>query len=134
MQAISTAVDRGLDVAALRVPGIAGQLVLHQDRPSAACQDRDAVPGPLSPPDGLIAGIAERCLRKARVGRLELLQADDIRPRRAQPFEQVRQPADDIVDVEGCDLHRAHMVGASSRMLSRWMVLHASKVFCGCRV
>jgi hypothetical protein len=73
----------------VRVLGIAGQFVPDQDGRGILGEDRDPVPGPLPAPDRAIAGIPEGRFRKARVGRLELLQADDVRLRRAQPFEQV---------------------------------------------
>src|SRR5690606_31864435 len=56
-------------------------------------------------PERAVAGVADRCLGKGRVGGLQLLQADDVGGRLGQPFEQPRQPAVDAIDVERGDLH-----------------------------
>src|SRR3546814_1239711 len=55
----------------------------------------------------LIAGLAQGGGREIRVGRFQFLQADDIGLRRLQPLQHVGQPAVDVVDVEGGDLHAA---------------------------
>jgi len=53
----------------------------------------------------VIARLADRIDGKFHVGRLELLQAGDVGPRRLEPLQQVRQPPVHVVDVEGRDLH-----------------------------
>jgi hypothetical protein len=57
-------------------------------------------------PDRPIAGIADRLFGETVLGRLELLQADDVGFGQRQPAQQERKPAVDAVDVIGGDLHR----------------------------
>ena len=99
------AVDGCLDVAALRIVGIARQVGAGDDRRRSAREDCDAVPALLAAPDRLVAGLAQRIGREFRVRGFQLLQADDVGFCPAQPFDQVRQAAPDIVDVEARDLH-----------------------------
>ena len=99
------AVDGRFDVAALGVVRIARQFRAGDDRHHAARQDRDAIPGPLAAPDRLVAGLAQGVRRKLPVGRLELLEAADVGLGCAQPGNEVRQAAPDIVDVEARDPH-----------------------------
>ena len=70
----------------LRVVRVAGQGVAGQHRLGAAGEDGDAVPGPLPAPDRAVSGGLERGARELGVGRLQLLQADDVGlpPRRAR--------------------------------------------------
>jgi hypothetical protein len=46
-------------------------------------------------------------MRKVTAGRLQLLQADDIRPRILEPGQKVREALVDVVDVVGRDFHVA---------------------------
>ena len=55
--------------------------------------------------------------REARVGRLQFLQADDVRRFPLQPGQQRGQPGLDAVDVEGGDLQGVHRL--SPRMTIR---------------
>ena len=79
------AVDRGLDIAALFVVGIARQFGAGDDRHHAARQDRDAVPGLLAAPHRLVAGLAQRIGGKLAVGGFQFLQAGDVGLGAAQP-------------------------------------------------
>src|SRR5271155_6158777 len=99
------AVDTRLDVAAVRGLGIAGQAATTLDRFAAAREDRDAIPAFLAMPDWRVAGFADRRFRKFILGRLQFLEARDIRFEFAEPSQKRRQPSADAVDVEGCDLH-----------------------------
>jgi hypothetical protein len=54
-----------------------------------------------TPGPALRGSVSDGRFREARVAGLQLLQADDVRLGRLQPFEQVRQRAIDVVDVEG---------------------------------
>ena len=100
------AADRRFDVAAVRVVGIARQAAAGLHRLGAAGEDRHAVPALLPVPDRAIAGGAERGGRKFLIGRLQLLQADDVRRGLLQPAQQVGEPPVDAVDVVGRDPHR----------------------------
>ena len=79
------AVDRRLDVAALRVVGIAGQAAPRLVDLADAAEDRDAVPALLAVPDRVVAQVADRRFGKLLLRRLQFLQADDVglRSRRA---------------------------------------------------
>ena len=99
------AVDGGLDVAGLDVGSVAGQGGAGEDRLDTAREDGDAVPGALALPDGMVAGTGEVGCREALLVGLQLLQAGDVGLTLAEPFEKVRQPAVDVVDVEGGDDH-----------------------------
>src|SRR5271163_3375218 len=99
------AVDTRLDVAAVRVLGIAGQAATTLDRFAAAREDRDAIPAFLAMPDWRVAGFADRRFRKFFLRRLQFLEARDIRFEFGQPAQERRKPSADAVDVEGCDLH-----------------------------
>jgi hypothetical protein len=59
----------------------------------------------LPAPGRAVAGFANRIDRKITVGRFQFLQGNDIGFCLAQPSQQVRQPAVDIVDVERRGLH-----------------------------
>ena len=72
-------VDRRFDVAAVRIVRIAGQAAAGFHRLGAACEDRDAVPALLPVPDRAIARGADRGRGKFLIGRLQFLQADDVR-------------------------------------------------------
>ncbi len=95
-----------LDVAGLGVGGIARQAAAGEHRLGAPRQDRHPVPGPLAAPDRPVAGLPDCGDGEGGVLGLELLQADGVRPRLLQPRQQVGQALDDVVDVEGGDLHR----------------------------
>ena len=99
------AVHRRLDVAAVRVVGVARQAAPGLDRLGAAREDGDAVPALLAVPDRAVAGLADRGFREPLVRGLQLLQADDVRLGLRQPAQQHRQAAVDAVDVEGGDPH-----------------------------
>jgi hypothetical protein len=106
-------VDRGdddaihcrLDVTALVVLRIAGQLATGQDR-SSASEDRDPIPALLAAPHGLVSRISQGLGRKVRIGRFQFLQVHDVRRRRIQPSEEVRKPLSNVIDVEAGDLHQ----------------------------
>jgi hypothetical protein len=72
------AVNRRLDIVRLPVVGIAGQFVSRHDRPAAARQDGDAVPGLLAAPHGAGARLLNRGLGEFAVGGFKLLQRDDV--------------------------------------------------------
>ena len=99
------AVHRGFDVARFRIGLVAGQRGSGHDRLRAARKDCDAVPGLLAAPHRAIARACDRAFGKLRVGGFQFLQTDNVRPRGLEPLQQVRQPAVDVVDVEGRDLH-----------------------------
>jgi hypothetical protein len=95
------------DVSALPVFGRTGQAIARQLRPDVACQDGNTVPGVLALPDGLVAGALDIVVRKLAVCAFELLQAHDIGLGLLEPFQEERQSAIDVVDVEARDLHRS---------------------------
>src|SRR5208283_2949856 len=99
------AVDTRLDVAAVRVLGIAGQAATTLDRFAAAREDRDAIPAFLAMPDWRVAGFADRRFRKFILGRLQFLQARDIWFEFVKPPQERRQASADAVEVVGCDFH-----------------------------
>ena len=74
------AIDGGLNVAGLRVLGVAGQIGAGDDRLATARENGNAVPRFLPAPDRAIARFLDRCLRKFTVRGFELLQADDVGP------------------------------------------------------
>ena len=55
-------------------------------------------------PDRAVAGSEDRSCRKFLVGRLQLLETDDVRLR--QPSQKIGKPPVDAVDVVGRDPHR----------------------------
>ena len=118
------AADGRLDVAALRVLRVAGQLAARAHRRPAARQDRHPVPRLLAAPDCVVAGAADRGNGKIGVGGFELLQARHVGRGRAQPGEQVGEPVVDVVDVEGRDLQASpfHRI-ALIRVLERERLL-----------
>ena len=89
----------------MRVVGIARQAAAGLHRLGAAGEDRHAVPALLPVPDRAVTGGAERGGRKFVIGRLQLLQADDVRRGLLQPPQQVGKPPVDAVDVVGRDPH-----------------------------
>src|SRR4029079_16321642 len=72
--------DRRLDITALRIVRIAGKSATGLHGGAAASEDRHAVPALLPMPDRAIAGVADRRLGAFLLWRLQLLQADDVRP------------------------------------------------------
>ena len=101
------AVDRGLDVPALTVGWVTGELIARQDGLSVAGKDGDAVPRFLAPPDRAISGLLDCAFREVAVGSLQLLKRDDVRLGRLEPRQKIGEALVDIVDVEGRDLHAA---------------------------
>src|ERR1700689_2538123 len=79
------AIDTRLDVAAVRVLGIARQAATTLDRFPAARENRDAIPAFLAMPDWRIAGFADRRFGKFILRRLQFLKACDIRFEFAEP-------------------------------------------------
>jgi hypothetical protein len=69
-------------------------------------KNRYAIPAFLTVPDRAVAGLLDFLDGKPLVGRLELLQADDVGTGGFEPAQQDRQPAFHAVDVETRDLHR----------------------------
>src|SRR5580704_375334 len=99
------AIDPRLDVAAVRVLGIARQAATTLDRFATARENRNAIPAFLAMPDWRVAGFADRRFREFILRCLQFLKAGDIRFEFRQPTQECRQPSTDAVDVEGCDLH-----------------------------
>src|SRR5262249_41777800 len=79
------AVPRRLDVAALRVYGVARQLRARDNGLEIAGEDGDAIPRPLTAPSRAITRFRERGLWKLRIRSLEFLQRDNIGLGGAQP-------------------------------------------------
>jgi hypothetical protein len=95
-----------LEVARLAVKLVARQAAANLYGELAFREDGDAMMRALSMPERRVAGVFELRRRTFLVGRLDFLEADDVRPRLVQPFEEPRQPAVDAVDVVGGDLQR----------------------------
>ncbi len=108
-------VDCRLQIAAMRVFGIAGQTAAELRRLGAAGENRDSVPALLPMPDRDSRGGADRGGGKFLIGRLQFRKTDDVRRGLFQPGQQVREPAVDAVDVVGRDLHRAVPAPASTK-------------------
>jgi len=94
-------VHRGLDVAAVQVVGIARQATPAFDRFAAMGEDRDPVPRCLPLPDRAVARPFDLGNRECGIGRLEFLQAGNVRLLLLQPRQQRGQARADAVDVEG---------------------------------
>src|SRR2546428_533818 len=94
-----------LQITPLLVLRIARQLAPAHARVRALREDRHPVPRHLPSPQRPISRIADRLDRQARVGRLQLLQADDIRRFFLQPLQQMREPRGYAVHVESRELH-----------------------------
>ena len=101
------AVDRGLDVSALLVGRITGELIARQDRFRVAGKNGDAVPSLLAAPDRAVSGLLDCVFGEIAVGSLQLLKRDDVRLGRLEPRQKIGEALVDIVDVEGRDLHAA---------------------------
>src|SRR5690606_27514080 len=103
------AVHRGLEIAAVAVVGIVprqpGEPAPGLVNLADPAEDRHPVPTRLAMPDRFVAEVADRSLGELLVGRLELLQADDLGPAQLEPAQQHRQPSVDAVDVVGGDFH-----------------------------
>ena len=95
------AVHRCLDVAAVRVVGVARQAAAGLDRLGASREDGHAVPAFLAVPNCTVAGLADRGFREPLARGLEFLQADHVRQGVGQPAQQHWQAPVDAVDVEG---------------------------------
>ena len=80
----------------------------------AAREQRDAVPALLSDPGAAIAGGLDLRARKLRIGRLDLLQLDNIGPGRVEPRQQLHEALAKVVDVPGRDSHRRRLAPHSS--------------------
>src|ERR1700751_2542242 len=102
------AVDRGLDVSAVRVVLVARESAARLDQRLAARKNRDSVPAPLALPDRLVARRAHGALRKRL--RFQFLQADHVGRRLLEPAQKNGKPAIDAIDVEGRDLHGRALV------------------------
>src|SRR5436309_13006399 len=83
-------------------------------------------------PDRAVSSIADRRLRKVLLRRLQLLQADDVRPGLRQPAQQHRQTAIDAIGVVGRDLHSRFMNDArpprEPPVAIRWQTLRSSNI------
>src|SRR5215218_5888209 len=90
-----------LDIAALRVLGVARQPTPGLGRIGAPGEDCDAIPTLLAVPDRAVAGVTKGRRREPLLRRLQLLQADDVRRGLGEPAQEHRQTAVDAVDVEG---------------------------------
>ncbi len=118
-------VDLGLDIAAVVVLGLAAQPLLPLDRGAAARKDRHAIETLLPVPDRAIARRFDVADRQRVVGRLQLLQANDIGLLLGQIFDQTRQPRLDAVDVEADDFHAVALIRPRSWSRSRSPTLPA---------
>src|SRR3989454_11342207 len=96
---------RRLKITALLVLRTARQLALAHARVRALREDRPPFPRLLPPPQRPISRIADRFDRQPRLGRLQLLQADDIRRFFLQPLQQMLEPRGYAVHVESRELH-----------------------------
>jgi hypothetical protein len=67
--------------------------------------DRDAVPWLLALPHSPVARSLDRLDRKFLLRRLQLLQADDVRPSLFEPSDENFKPAVDAFDIIGRDLN-----------------------------
>ena len=84
------AIDRRFEVSALAVRAEPGKPAASLvDRPDAA-EDGDPVPRFLAVPDDVVPKIADRAFGEPLVGRLQFLEADDVRPVLAEPAQQDR--------------------------------------------
>ena len=101
------AVDRGLDVTAMRVGWVTGEPIARQDGLSVAGKDGNAVPRFLAAPDRAISSLLDCVFREIAVGSFQFLEADDVRLGRLEPRQKIGEALVDIVDVEGRDLHAA---------------------------
>src|SRR5262249_36864783 len=105
-------------VTGIRVTRISGQFGSRQHRFPMAREDCHTVPVLLTAPDRFVSRTLNLYDGELRVRCLELLQADDIRLGGAQPVQQVRQAALNVVDVERGNLH-AHKIAESNLCLER---------------
>src|SRR5688572_30416411 len=92
-----------LDVAAVRILVAARQLAACFDGLTAAGQDGHTVPGFLPVPHSVVTSRVDGHHREHIIGRLQLLEADDVRLFALQPLEKVPEPRADSVDVESGD-------------------------------
>src|ERR1700733_3120179 len=99
------AVDGGLEIAALRIGGIAWQVHASHNR-SPSRKNRHAVPALLAAPYRMITRLADCLGRELGVRGFELLKTNNVGLGFAKPVQQVRQATVVIVDVETGDLHR----------------------------
>src|SRR5262245_6297852 len=94
-----------LEIAAVRVAGIARQAPPHFHRWYALRENRHAIPRSLAVPDRAVSNLAQRNGGKRVVGRFELLQAHDVRPFLRDPGNELTEATADAVDVVSGDLH-----------------------------
>ena len=99
------AVDRRFQIPALCRVGIARESTAGLDRPADTAKDRNTVPALLTVPDRFIAKCGDGSSGKTLVGRLQLLQANDMRTLLVEPAHEHGQTTVDAVNVIGCDLH-----------------------------
>ena len=121
------AADRGFDVTAVRIVGIAGQTAAGLHRLGPAGEDRHAVPAFLPMPDRAVAGGAERGRGEFVIGCLEFLQTNDVRRGLLKPPQQIAKPPIDAINVVDRDPHRncpnsADHVHAASHALTRHLL------------
>ena len=81
---------------------IAGHVLAHVLGPRAR-KNRDAVVGFLSAEDCLVADVVEGREREFRVFHFQLLQAQDLRLMRFQPFDHMRQTHIQRIDIPGSE-------------------------------
>src|SRR5437868_14756154 len=83
-------------------------------------------------PDRAVPRVADRRLGKFLLRRLQLLQADDVRPRLRQPAQQHRQAAIDTIDAVGRHFHWRFMNDArpprEPPVAIRWQTLRSSNI------
>src|SRR5438094_7297630 len=83
--------DIGLYIAAVAIIRIVGKSLAPKLDIEAAREDGDPVPALLSVPDRIISQRRDFRFRKAFVGCLQLLEADDIALGLVEPFQQPGQ-------------------------------------------
>jgi hypothetical protein len=97
--------NRRFDVATMRIVGVTGQAATGLDGLRATREDRHAIPALLPMPDCAVTGGADSVDREFLIGRLQLLEAGDVRLGLPEPIQEDWQTCVDAVDIEGCDFH-----------------------------
>src|SRR5690349_21310816 len=111
------AVDRGFDITALVISHVTGKFPAGDNHLGPSGENCDAVPLLLPDPDGGVASLAQRHLRKVCLDSLQFLQTYDIRLRGSEPAQQIWQSFVNVVDVEGGDLQSNFLRRARSKSL-----------------
>src|SRR5262249_23766568 len=93
--------DRGFDIAAVCVVGIAGKAAFSFYKLFAFSENGDAIPALLAMPDRAITGFRDRRFWKLLLRCLEFLQADNIGLRGCKPAQEHGQAAVNTIHVVG---------------------------------